>query len=224
MFLINPILSYHFEMKKYFILFFIGILLYGCASEKNETRISGLDIKEVKPSKWTALVKQNILHLAQIYDLSPFLYTKDIMIQSEGNTHSLPMLTIDTRNAEKPHKLLAQLLHEEFHHWARLEKVRIDLAVKELKKIYKTLPKGEKKNPTNTYHHLIICYLEFKALSSFLGRKPASILIIETMKKDKMYPWVYGEVLRNGQAIEKIMARNNLLPSSLKNNKKTTAF
>lgn len=199
------------------ILFLLTILitLNGCASKKIEEHPSGLDVMEVTPNRWTHLTKQNLLHLAQVYDLSPFLYTKKVQIQPQVKSHSHPVLTLNTRHAENPKKILSTFLHEELHWWLLSKKNATTLAMKELKKVYPEAPLHQGATKDSTWLHLIVCYLELKALSFYIGEKEARGVIYSLMKKDQIYPWVYFQVLNKDFAIKSIVAKNKLLPPPL---------
>lgn len=211
------------RLTVYFII--LLTLLSGCASKEPLVHPSGVEITEIKPNKWTAITKQNLYQLAQVYDLSPFLYTKKIHVESQVVPHSHPVLTLNTRNAEKPRKLLSVWLHEEFHWWMERNKKSTDLAIRELKKIYPKAPATKSSGPDSTYIHLMVCFLEMKALSFYLGKKESVSVITEIMKKDKLYPWVYYQVLHRDYAIKKIMLKHKLIPPLLlETNKKTVAL
>lgn len=196
--------------------YLLFLTLASCSTtETVKDHTADLVIKEVTPNKYSAIMKQNMLHLAQVYDLSPFLYTKVIHIESMVVPHSHPVLTLNTRNAENPKKILATWLHEEFHWWLALRPKGTSLAVAELKKIYPNAPSTQGLNPDSTYLHLIICYLEKKVLSFYLGEKEAVSIITEFMKKDKIYPWVYYQVLNKDFAIKQIISKYKLLPQPL---------
>lgn len=206
------------------VLILISFLLWSCSSKREpEVHPSGLVVKEIQPNKWTSITKQNLLHLAQVYDLSPFLYTKNVNIQPQVIPHSHPVLTLNTRNAENPKKILAAFLHEELHWWMEKNSKQTDLAILELKKIYPKAPEINKEMKNSTWLHLMVCYLELRALEFYLGNKEARGLITNTMKKDKIYPWVYYQVLYKDFAIKKIVEKYKLLPPPLtasKNSKK----
>lgn len=191
------------------------LIVLGCAARKEPPHPSGLVVTETNPNKWTALTKQNLLHLAQVYDLSPFLYTKTIKIESRVIPHSHPVLTLNSRNAEAPKKLLSVFLHEQLHWWLTNNKVQTDLAIKELKKIYPKAPVTKSMGPNSTYLHLIVCYLELKAVSFYLGKKEGREVISSIMNKDKIYPWIYNQVLNKDFAIQKIVKKHKLLPPPL---------
>lgn len=191
------------------------VILAGCASKVEDEHPSGLNIAEVKPNKWTYLMKQNMLHLAQVYDLSPFLYTKKINVESKVIPHSHPVLTLNTRHAENPKKILAMWMHEELHWWMDKNSKATAAAVKELKKIYPDAPKGMGATADSTFLHLLVCYLEMRTLALYVGEKESKVIIEDIMRKDKIYPWVYYQVLYKNFAIKKILKKHKLVPVPL---------
>lgn len=208
-------------MKVSVFLLIIAIFLTGCASKVKDEHPSGLEVKEIQPNKWTSITKQNLLHLAQVYDLSPFLYTKKIHIQSQVIPHSHPVLTLNTRNAENPKKILSTFLHEELHWWLSGKNDKpTNLAIAELKKIYPKVPAINKNGPHSTYLHLIVCFLELEALEHYLGKKEARGVITNIMRKDKIYTWVYYQVLYKDFAIRQLVKKHKLLPPVLTASKK----
>lgn len=212
---------------KYFLLLSVSILfITGCASHQVEPHSSGLVVTEINPNKQTALVKQNLLHLAQVYELSPFIYTKYVRIEPNAVLQSHPVITLNTKNSEHPNKILANFLHEELHWWAAKNQANINTAVAELKKIYPKVPVTKNLHPNTTYLHLIVCHLELKALSLYLGKHEARKTISSLMKKDKLYSWEYYQVLNKDYAIQRIVRKHKLIPPilALEPHKKTTAL
>lgn len=191
-------------------------LAFGCASrKKDEGHPSGLNIVEVKPNKWTAITKQNLLQLTQVYDLRPFLFTRKVKIQSRVIPHSHPVLTLNTRNAENPHKLLSVFLHEQLHWWLTKNPENTKEAVKLLKKYFPKAPVTKSLGADSTHLHLLVCYLELKALSHYMGKKEGREVVYSIMKKDKIYPWIYYQVLFRPSSIEKVVKKFKLLPPPL---------
>lgn len=197
------------------LIFLILLIVGGCASKVVEEHPSGLNIVEIKPNKWTAIMKQNMLHLAQVYDLRPFLFTKKIHVESMVIPHSHPVLTLNTRSAEKPKKILSVWMHEELHWWMDKNPKATNLAINELKKIYPNAPKGMGATPDSTFLHLLVCFLEMKAVALYVGDKEARSIIEEIMRKDKLYPWIYYQVLYKDFAIKKIIKKHKLAPPPL---------
>ncbi len=202
-------------MKSWPLILISSLLLWGCATKKPESAPLGLEIVEITPNKWTAITKQNMLHLAQVYDLRPFLFTKKIHLQSQVIPHSHPVLTINTRNAENPKKLLSVWLHEELHWWTVQNSKNVNLAIRELKKIYPNAPATKSSGANSTFLHLIVCHLELKALGFYVGDKESREIITDVMKKDKIYPWIYYQILYKDHAIKRIVRKYKLIPPPL---------
>lgn len=190
-------------------------LIWGCSTPSPVSHPSGLIITEINPDKATALTKQNLLQLSQVYDLSPFYFTKRIQIQSKVVSHSHPVLVVSTKNAEHPKKLLATFIHEETHWWLTENKSLSMKAMKELQKVYPKVPVAKGHTRQSTYLHLIVCYIELKALSSYLGKTEGRNLIMKLMKSDKLYSWIYDQVLNKDSAIKKIVTKHKLLPPGI---------
>jgi hypothetical protein len=202
-------------MKMTILSLILSLVLFGCASTSTEETPLGLKITEIQPNKWTALTKQNLFQLAQVYDLSPLLFTKEIHVQSKVIPKSHPILTLNTRNAEHPKRLLSTFLHEQLHWWAVANSTQMNQAVKELKKIYPNAPITKSGGANSTHTHLIVCYLEYRALAFYLGEKESREVITVIMKKDKIYPWIYYQVLNKGFVLKKMVKKYKLLPPPL---------
>ncbi len=207
------------KMKRFLLTIFTLSLIGGCTTAPEEPRIyeDVIEITEINPNRLTALTKQNLFHLAKVYDLKPFLFTKKIHIQSFVVPHSHPTLTLNTRNAEKPHQLMATWLHEEFHWWVGINRANHDKAIKDLKNLYPKIPGDGNVSHRSTYLHLIICSLEHSALVHYLGEKVAAEIFQDLIVKDKIYPWVYTQILQNKKKIGSIVIKHKLLPPPLTN-------
>lgn len=194
------------------------LLLWSCSQP--QVRVNSgpeIQITEISPNKWTALTRQNIEHLIQIYHLAPLFFTKDIHIQSRVIPHSHPQLTLNTRYAEEPKKLLAVLIHEQFHWWAVSKKEAFEKAIIDVKKLFPVLPKeGLAKDAESTYLHLIICYLEYEGLIYYLGKKDANAILKDFIQKEKIYPWIFTQVYLKNKEIGQIVTKFDLRPDPLK--------
>jgi hypothetical protein len=189
--------------------FFLLLLLLGCSfPEEKVGHESGLMITEIKPNRDSAIMKQNVLHLAQVYDLSPFLFTKIIQIKTDAIPQSHPVLTLNIKYTKYPNKILASLLHEEFHWWAVMNKVGLTQSLNELSKILPGKPQAD-------YIHLFVCYLEFEAVKYYLGEKTAREIFQDFIRKDQLRPWLYSQVLVHDKLLKKIFSKNKLIPTPL---------
>jgi hypothetical protein len=183
-----------------FLTFLILILISGCSTQKPEIAKSAQEIQiiEINSNKWTNLTRNNLEQLFKIYDLSPLLFTKEIHIESRVVPHSHPILTLNTKYAEEPYKLLSLFIHEQLHWWLDQKTEEIIKAKAELKILYPSLPDvGIAKDTESTYLHFIICSLEYELLIHYLGLKQANIILKDLIYKDKIYPWIYKEVYKN---------------------------
>lgn len=171
-----------------------------------------LRIAEVSPNKWTAITRQNLEHLLGVYDLTPIIFTEDIQIQSRVFPHSHPVLTLNTRYAEQPNKLLAAFLHEQLHWWTQKNVKAVEKATRELRKVVPKLPYKV------SYEHLIICSLEYDGLIYYLKKAEATKIINSFMTQDRLHPWLYEVVLRKQKEIDRIILKYKLKPAPFNQN------
>jgi len=193
------------------------ILLSSCStktkSSSSEVARPEIRITEIDPNKWTAITRQNLEHLLQIYNLEPLFFTHEIHIQSRVIPQSHPILTLNTRYAENPYKLMALLVHEQLHWWAAQKKNHFDKAIEELKILFPILPKeGIAKDEHSTYLHLAICFIEYEAMIHFVKKSKANKILKDYIQKEKIYPWIYSQVYLKYHLIEKIMKKYDLTP------------
>jgi hypothetical protein len=199
-----------------FLFIFLIFFILGCSSEEVVSPYSfDLEITELDPNKWSAMTKQNLIHLVQIYEISPFIFTKKVNIQTGAKSDSHLVLTLSTKHAENPKKILADFLHEQFHWMLKTNLKKTKRAAEELKHVYPLALLTQSVTNDLIYHHLIIYYLEFRALQLFLGTNEAKVIVKEYMKLDMMLPSVYFFVVQNDQIIRKIIRKNGLLPKKL---------
>ena len=189
------------------------LILSGCTTrpETPSVAVPMLRMTEIGPNKWTALTRQNLEHLLQIYDLSPYLLTLEIQIQSQVPPHAHPVLTLNTRFAEQPNKLLAAFIHEQLHWWSMSKKKELDKAIEEIKTILPTLPKEEIGSDVNSaYFETIICLLEYKTMIQLVNKKEANKVLKDFINTDKVYPWINTQMYLKFKAIEAILNKHKL--------------
>lgn len=176
-----------------------------------------MEIKEINPNEKTKLTKEALLFFSEKCDLNPFLYTKIIHINSDGTSHSHPVLTLSTNSSHYPERVLSTFLHEQFHWWADEAKdLDFRAVMLDLKIMYPELPEtGVASSVFSTYLHLMICWLEFKATTQLLGEAKAVDVLKSYIHEAKIYEWIYTQVLERGDEIEKILIRHNFIPGSI---------
>lgn len=200
------------HMKKIFLL----LLVISCANSKKVETALSLDIEERHASADTAQTRMEILHLARKYDLSSFLYTKKIVIDPMmEKTKWKPIITLNTRYKDHPQRLLAQLLHEELHWWMNDHKQNVQVAIPELKSTFKGIPQIRgAKDADSGARHLLICWMEFRALAKYFGEEEA-IGVMEHFVKEKRFPWIYSRLIKDHRKVEKIVRKYEFIPDEL---------
>jgi hypothetical protein len=193
---------------------FLLLFLAACTTQKVAPVPAGavLRIAEVGPNKWTAITRQNLEHLLGVYNLTPLIFTDYVEIQSRAFPHSHPSLTLNTRYAEQPQKLLAAFMHEQLHWWSAKNKVAIKRATKDLRKIFPKLPQRI------TYEHLVICFLEYDGLIYYLGKTDADKVFKSFITQDKLHPWSYQNVMARYKQMNRIILKYKLKPAPFNQN------
>lgn len=201
---------------------YIGLMTIFCSACSHQRLVPQIsekekvvEVTEINPDRQTALTKQNFFQLVQIYDISPFLYTSRISIENKVPPRSHPALTLNTKYASSPHKLLAQWLHQEFHWWANSHPGNIRKAILDLKQLYPQVPTTSQETEKLVYLHFIINYLELRSLEKYLGHKEALKVMREMMKEENHYLWVYQTVIMQSETVKKVIHANKLLPPGL---------
>jgi hypothetical protein len=176
-----------------------------------------MKIEEINPNEQTKLTKEALLFYSQNYDLTSFLYTKLVHINSDGTSHSHPVLTLSTKSSHYPERILSTFLHEQFHWWVSVANHDDFRAVmSDLKTLYPVLPEvGVSSTVFSTYLHLIINWLEFKATTKLIGEEKAEKVLLSYIHEVKIYEWIYTQVLENRDGLEKIFGHRNFIPISI---------
>jgi hypothetical protein len=184
---------------------FLLIILCSCSTPKVE-QVTTLSITELAPDKRSHITTQHLVHLSKIYDIEPYLYSKKVQVQTGVLAKHYPVITLNTRFAEDPEKLLAAFLHEEFHWWL-IQNPKKAKAV--LKRVKITYPK------IKDHVHLIVCYLDYLAIKHLLGDKSATRIFQDFIYKDRIFPWYYQQAIYKDLVIKKALLDFKLMPQGL---------
>jgi hypothetical protein len=148
-------------------------------------------------------VKEILLKLLNKYDLNKYIITKTINIQSRVIPHSHPILTLNTISFDE-HYVLSVFIHEQMHWYYNNRKDEFKNILSKLKKEYKNipceLPLGAR-NKKSTYLHIIINFLEYKALISILGKKESKKILLSK----PYYTWVYKIIVKDYTKLSKLI-------------------
>ncbi len=110
------------------------------------------------------------------YDLTPWLFTRAIVIDDDAIPHSHPVLTLHSRHVRDDLLLLSTFVHEESHWYLEAHQADVDAAVVELRALAPGLPVGfpdGAQSETSSYEHLIVIALEERGLKRLVGELAA---------------------------------------------------
>lgn len=157
--------------------------------------------------------KAQLLRLTTQYNLSKWIFTRNIVIENGFNVvpHSHPVLTLNTRHLKDDELLLSTFIHEQIHWYLDTLSAKIAL-YKELQAMFpnppSTFPEGSG-DSISTWYHVLVCYLEYKALVELWGELKA-FEVINFWQQDH-YTWIYKTVLENRQQLGALARKYNLL-------------
>lgn len=145
----------------------------------------------------------------QEYDVGRWVYTRRIHIDERSIPHSHPVLTVHTRHLGDEHGLLATFLHEQFH-WLEDRNEHFREAMSAFAEAYPDAPaRGPEgaRDLESTYRHLLVCDLEFQAMTKLVGEQRAR----EILAASRHYTWIYDRVLHDPKVREIVTAQGFLL-------------
>ncbi|WP_397472588.1 hypothetical protein [Rheinheimera sp.] len=154
-------------------------------------------ITTVTGSEEERKIKSDLESLHKEYDLKQWLYTQTVQVNANAKTpHSHPVLTMSTQPEylESKIKLLSTYLHEQFH-WhviinGKPTKEAFRSRIKEYFPDAKTGHPYGSIDEGSTLSHIIVCYLEYVALSELVGKEQA----LKNVSTNGYYMWVYKTV------------------------------
>lgn len=140
--------------------------------------------------------EDQLRRLLSEYDVARWTYTREIVIDESSIPHSHPVLTLHTRHLEEDLYLLSTFVHEQFH-WLEEEQAdERDAAIADFRELYPEVPVGRPdggRDENSTYLHLIVCDLEYQAMTILVGQETAE----EVMAGWNHYEWIYDQVINN---------------------------
>lgn len=174
-----------------------------------------LNVVAVHKTPQELAVKKRLEQVVKKYKLEKWLYTGNIRIDKDVKpSHSHPVLTLDARDTHLRDDvyLAGALLHEEFH-WNMVMngKFMPDESAAHIKAKFPGLdprtPKGSG-DEVGTYGHVLVCYMEYKALVSIFGEEAA----LKSLKALPFYTDIYALVTdkKNHPVIEELMRQDEV--------------
>jgi hypothetical protein len=170
-------------------------------------------IETVQDSEASKTTRDQLQNLLGTYPLEPWLFTRRIVVDEETRIpHSHPVLTLSTRHTKDDDLLLSTFVHEQLHWYVGERSEAVSAAVEELKREFPGAPVGGREggyDERSSYTHLIVCYLEKRALQQLLGEL-RSKQVMEFWATDH-YTWIYDKVIHRGFDLYQILDRHGLL-------------
>jgi hypothetical protein len=157
------------------------------------------------------LTAEQLEHLFGRFDLSPWLYTRSVLIDAESIPHSHPVLTLHTRHLRDDLLLLSTYVHEQSHWYLDQHGAATEAAVVELKALAPNLPVGFPDGANtleSSYEHLLVIALEERALQHLVGELQAR-QVMEFWAADH-YRALYRYVLDHRSEVRRIMRKSGL--------------
>ncbi len=112
--------------------------------------------------------KSQLQKLLAQYDLSRFIFTKEIIIDRSSIPHSHPVLTLHTRYLKDDELFLSTFVPEQIHWFLTQHQDQTDQAVKELRTIFPKVPFGFREgadSEDSTYLNLLVNTLEYRSVA-----------------------------------------------------------
>lgn len=175
---------------------------------------SQLNVQLTHDSEAERATRTQLLELIRQYDVADWMYTNDVIIDQTQIPHSHPVLTLHTRHLGDDAHLISTFVHEQFH-WleegATLPAFRAAMA--DFEELFPDAPGregGGARDQESTYRHLIVCDLEFQAMTRLIGEEAAR----ELMASITHYEWIYERILTDPR-IREINARRGFVLDAL---------
>ena len=171
----------------------------------------GVGIRTAHASEAEVLTSRQLLGLLAHHDVSPWLFTRSVIIDEDAVSHSHPVLTLSTRHLRDDDVLLSSFLHEQLHWFLVAREQQVSEAIRDLELLFPAVPVGYPEGADSrrsTYLHLLIGWLEWDALTRLVGYEEAH-RVIEFWAGDH-YRWVYRTVLAQSALLGEIVMRHGL--------------
>ena len=181
---------------------------------------------EKKPSPFTVRLAHGSLReqatreqlegLVSRYDLGPWLFTREVVIDDDAIPHSHPVLTLHTRHLGSDDQLLSTFLHEELHHHETNHHEETARAIAELRTLLPGLPVGFPDGASteeSSYLHVIVNHFEYVSLARIVGKERADATF--GFWETDHYRAIYRAERENRAEVAAVVARAGLVPAFL---------
>ena len=196
-------------MKRVLCLIAFALLAGGAARAQEKIAVT-----LAQGSRAEAQTRDQLERLLKTYDLAKWVFTRSVVIDEKTSIpHSHPRLTLNTRHLLDDDLLLSTFVHEQAHWLMESKGKEVEEALKELRALFPKVPVGHPegaRDERSSYVHLIVIYLEYRALRELLGELRAR-QVMEFWTHDH-YTWIYKTVLERPRDIGNIAFKHKLVP------------
>lgn len=196
-------------MKRVLLLTLLALLAAGAARGQEKIAVT-----LAQNSRAEARTREQLERLLRTYDLSKWVFTRAVVIDEKTNIpHSHPRLTLNTRHLLDDELLLSTFVHEQAHWFLSARERETEAALKELRAMFPKVPVGHPegaRDERSSYTHLIVIYIEYRALRELLGELRAR-QVMEFWTHDH-YAWIYKTVLERPRDIGAVAFKHKLVP------------
>ena len=154
---------------------------------------------------------ERLRRLLSRFDLTPWVFTRRVLIDEKVTPHSHPVLTIGYGDHGDDNLLLSNFVHEQLHWWLVAHQQQTDAAMSELRELFPHLPVGGLDGAVNeqsSYLHLIVNWLEWQGDKALLGESKAADVM--AFWKGDHYRVLYRTVLDSEDVVARVVAKHGL--------------
>lgn len=173
-------------------------------SDQEAVRVSLANGSADEQRAWEQLTR-----ILTTWDLSQWLFTRDVRIEANVIPHSHPVLTLNTNYLDNDTAQTAIFIHEQLHWFFVRHSPATRAAIADLEKLFPEAPSSPPdgaRDRHSTYLHLLVCQLEYDALRYLFGDAPAW----RTIAGWQHYRWVFRQVLERPEAIRQVVRSHGL--------------
>jgi len=153
-----------------------------------------------------AVAAAELRALMRKYDLEPWIMTRRILIDENQLPNSGPPLTLNEAEIGDELGFLSDFVHEQLHWLEGASPRAFGAALADFEALFPDVPPfadGGAFDDRATYRHLLVCDLEYQAMTALVGEAAAR----ETLAAIGYYKWIYDKVL-NDPRIREIALRH----------------
>jgi len=156
--------------------------------------------------------KSQIERLVKTYNLERYILSSNITIEYHATPEAHTDIALNTLWVEDDDMALASFLHEQMHLIGNVKSREVEKTLRQLSNTYSNIPIGKflgAKSTHSNYVHIIINFLEYKALREVLGKEKAREIIEK--RANLIYKWIYKKVIEDYDKLQVLFSKNGIL-------------